>query len=62
MKTLETAILFPILLVAIVLLIQLMIGACNTTMHVSDRILENTKQWSESAPGKSWSGVANELE
>ena len=59
--TLETAIIFPILIVFIVVLLNLMVVACKTSIQVSEKLLKNTKKWSESAPGKSWSGVKNEI-
>ena len=60
--TLEAAILFPILIVSIVTIANIMIGACKTSIQVSSRISENTRKWSECAPGKSWIGVKDEIE
>ena len=59
--TLETAIIFPILIVLIVMLVNFMIGACKTAIQVTSRLSEHTQRWSESAPGKNWSGVQNEI-
>jgi len=60
--TLETAILFPIILIAIVILINVLISACKTGIQAGNRISDNTKKWSESCPGKGWGGAKNAID
>jgi len=59
MKTVETAIVLPIIIVIIVTMLNLIVGACKTSIRVNEKFSKNTKEWSESAPGKRWEGVSN---
>ncbi len=61
MKTLETAILLPMLLIIIVVMLNLMCDACKTSIDVSGKFSKQSEKWGESRPGRPWGGVSNEI-
>jgi len=61
MKTAETAILLPVLIIIIVVMLNLMCNVCKTSIDVSEKFSRQQEKWGETRPGRPWSGVNDEI-